>query len=96
VGTAGAGGHRALHLICQVEGEAAVQLRESGCQIQLGQSLAHAVAAAQREGHEAGRCPSIDQWRARCILHTILCNDHHIGPNSILVSSPSEYLPLMQ
>ncbi len=50
-------GRNAAHLSCQLEGEAAVELREGGGEVEAGERLPHAVARADAEGDEALRLP---------------------------------------
>ena len=79
------------NLGCQPEGEAAVELRQRGRQIQAGQGLADAVPAALAEGHEPLRLAAIHQrnpfgifspvllWSCRledtCATHCITARD---------------------
>ena len=62
----------AAHLIGEAEGEAAVQLREGGRQIELCERLANAVTAAHAEGHEAHRRAPDHLIQPLCVLRAIL------------------------
>ena len=74
----------AAHLLGELEGEAAVQLREGGCQIEFGQRLADAVAAAHAERHEARWRAPVHLRRSLGILHTVLCRGHHALMNTLI------------
>ena len=60
------------HLGRQLEGEAAVELRKRGRQVQAGQGLADAVPAALAEGHEPLRLAAVHQRNPFGILSPVL------------------------
>ncbi len=60
------------YLVSEPEGEATVELREGGGQVEFGERLADAVAAAHAERHVSHRRAAIHLRRALCILHAFL------------------------
>ena len=61
-----------MHLFSQPEAETPKELRKRGRQIEARKGLAHAVAGALREGHEARRLPAVHLLHASCVLSPLL------------------------